>query len=100
MICLRCGYCCKSLSVMIVDDPDIGFVEGNLKFHAGDGNKCKHLVGDKPGEYSCAIHDKDWYDTTPCFHHTQIEFSEDECRIGAYIMDHAKSGSDELSKKN
>jgi len=58
MICLRCGYCCKKLFVVIIDDPEKGIIEGNLIANIGDG-PCKHLVGDAPGNYSCAIHDHD-----------------------------------------
>ena len=87
MICLRCGYCCKWLSVVIVDDPEIGPTKENLIFHKGDGVSCKHLKGSKPGEYSCAIHDKKWYEETPCFAHTQIESRENTpCRMGNHIL--------------
>ncbi len=87
MKCLRCGYCCKRLLVTIVDDPEKGIVEDNLICYEGDG-QCKHLLGDSPGNYSCALHDKSWYKYTPCFDYTQIEQSKDnECRVGRYIMD-------------
>ena len=72
--------------VVIVDDPDKGIVEDNLQ--ARDGKKpCQHLQGDKPGEYSCAIHDYPWYDKTPCSDFTQIEEQDSECRMGRYIID-------------
>ena len=90
MICLRCGYCCKNLAVIIINDPDIGLKEGNTEFHNGRGNPCKHLVGTKPGEYSCALHNKPWYVETPCFNHTQFETSNCNCRMGAYIMEGKK----------
>lgn len=87
MICLRCGYCCIYYIVVTVDDPDKGFVEGNFTTHMPDGDKpCKHLVGDKPGDYSCVIHDRDWYPETPCFSHTQIENGNTPCRMGEYIL--------------
>lgn len=86
MICLRCGYCCKSYMVVIVNDPDKGIKEGNLICHDGSG-PCKHLRGDKPGEYSCEVHERKWYEETPCFSHSQIEQSKDcVCRIGEYIL--------------
>lgn len=71
--------------VIIVDDPDKGVSEGNLIAHMGEGTPCKHLGGDKPGEYFCKIHDKEWYDRTPCFSHGQIERGNTECRMGKYI---------------
>ena len=87
MICLRCGYCCKRLSVIIVDDPSKGVTEGNLILHEGNGTPCKHLEGDGPGNYSCGIHDKPWYKDTPCYSHSQTERGNQECRIGRYIID-------------
>jgi len=87
MLCLRCGYCCKHYMVVIIDDPEKGIVEGNFVVNEGNGVPCKHLRGDKPGEYSCAIHDYPWYEDTPCFSHGQIESSPDnECRLGAYLL--------------
>lgn len=84
MKCLRCGYCCKSLCVVIVDDPDIGPVYENLKAINALEEPCHHLLGDKPGEYSCAIHDKDWYPETPCFEYTQLW--GDNCRMGGAVL--------------
>jgi hypothetical protein len=73
--------------VPIVDDPEKGISEDNIIMHHGIG-PCKHLSGDKPGEYSCNIHNEPWYDHTPCFAHGQIESSPDEeCRIGRYVLD-------------
>jgi hypothetical protein len=88
MICLRCGYCCQNLCVVIVDDPEKGVDPENLKAIGFKGpERCQHLVGDKPGEYSCAVHDRKWYKETPCASHGQIERSPtDECRMGQYIL--------------
>ena len=70
MACLRCGYCCFRYCVVIVDDPDKGFCEENLTLHTGtSGTPCKHLVGNSPGEFSCALHDKPFYKDTPCYQH-------------------------------
>ena len=87
MICLRCGYCCQKCTVIVVDDPDKGPVDGNL-IPAGSGyDQCPHLQGDKPGEYSCAVHDRPWYPGTPCDRHGQIEKSpESPCRMGEYLL--------------
>lgn len=92
MKCLRCGHCCHWHWVIIVDDPEKGICENNILEHRGQGKRCKHLRGDTPGDYSCAIHDYSWYEQTPCFRHGQIERSPDEpCRLGVYIMGLTKS---------
>ena len=77
-----------NLCVVIVDDPDKGPVEGNLKVVGEKGaERCQHLRGNKPGEYSCAVHNRPWYKKTPCFSHGQIERKKsDECRMGAYLL--------------
>ena len=77
--------------VVIVVDPDKGPVEGNLRglnFSADlKKERCPHLRGDKPGEYSCAVHDREWYPETPCFQHGQMEQSpDDSCRVGEYLL--------------
>jgi len=87
MKCLRCGYCCNKYLVVVVDNPDLGISPNNLI--VSKGNKpCKHLEGKNSGEYSCAIHNKDWYKETPCFLFGQIEKSEEEpCRLGVAVME-------------
>lgn len=86
MKCLKCGYCCIHYDVAIVNDPDLGFIEGNF-IHKPCGTPCKHLVGNEAGKYSCDVHNKEWYEETPCFSHGQTEKSDSEnCRIGAYIL--------------
>ena len=88
MKCLRCGYCCHCLAVIIVDDPTKGPTDGNLIVHHGKIKPCKHLTGSKPGEFSCAVHDEPWYRKTPCFSHGQISASPDDvCRMGEAFMD-------------
>ena len=52
MICLRCGYCCLMYDVVIVSDPDKpADDENNIEFKQNN-QRCKHLVGDKIGEFS------------------------------------------------
>ena len=85
MICLKCGYCCINHMVVIVDDPEKGIVEDNLVARKG-GEPCQHLQGNKPGKYSCAVHNKEWYKETPCFEYTQIEQGNTNCRMGEYIL--------------
>jgi len=87
MICLHCGYCCKHLAAVIVDDPEKGLSEDNIKLHRGNGEPCQHLIGDTVGEYSCGIHDYPWYPKTPCYDYTQIEPDiNTNCRMGEYQM--------------
>jgi len=71
--------------VVIIDDPEKEPTPDNLVIKES-GEKCKHLLGDKPGEYSCAIHDKDWYQDTPCYAFTQVETGNTNCRMGEYIL--------------
>ena len=89
MICMHCGYCCFNYEVIIVDDPDIGLIENstnNLK-EKHTGIRCPHLTGNICGEYSCAIHDRPWYEETPCYQHGQWERSVDTpCRLGVYNL--------------
>lgn len=86
MKCLHCGHCCIHYDVIIVDDPKIGLVQGNL-IHKPSGVKCQHLLGDKVGEYSCSIHNEPWYEETPCFEFGQIESNvNDLCRVGEHIL--------------
>jgi hypothetical protein len=90
MKCLRCGYCCVHLEVIIVDNPERGISEDNL-IPKPTGERCKHLLGVEPGEFTCAIHDKEWYNETPCFKHTQIEKTpECDCRMGNYTLKQKK----------
>ena len=87
MKCLRCGHCCKNFVVSIVDDPEKGLVDDNIVLFLGEpGTQCKHLRGDKPGEYSCAIHDYPWFKDTPCAAFTQIGKPDSNCRIGEIIL--------------
>jgi hypothetical protein len=75
--------------VVIVVDPEVGPVPGNLKaigFKLDQPERCPHLQGDEPGSYSCAIHHYPWFKDTPCGTHGQIEQNpNDPCRIGAYL---------------
>ena len=96
MICLRCGYCCHHYTVIIVDDPEKGVCEGNLIPHLGQGEPCKHLRGDRPGEFECAVHHYPWYRKTPCHSHGQIESSSTgECRMGRFVLDHGLMEKDD-----
>lgn len=55
--------------------------------HEGKGKPCKHLMGDEPGKYSCAVHNEPWYNQTPCFAYNQVERTHKSvCRMGEYVM--------------
>jgi hypothetical protein len=85
MKCLRCGYCCLTMLIPIIIDPNKGFKENNVDLL--DGTKhCPHLKGDKPGNYSCNIHHYKWFKDTPCGQYTQIESSNSNCRTGNYKL--------------
>lgn len=86
MRCLRCGYCCKELFVVIVVDPERGIREDNLRSINLKEERCPHLRGDRVGEYSCAIHHYSWYKETPCYAHTQYEREHSDCRIGRHLV--------------
>lgn len=101
MKCLRCGYCCKNMMVIIVDNPEKGISEDNLIAHMGKNQSCQHLEGNTPGEYSCAIHDKIWYKQTPCFTHGQIESSINNiCRMGEYLFKNMKHKNEMKQNEN
>jgi len=95
MKCLRCGYCCLKLVVPIIIDPDKEISEENTLVLVGDGTICPHLRGNKPGEYSCSIHDHEKFKLTPCYAHTQIEHRDTPCRMGVYIMKSQKQDENE-----
>lgn len=86
MKCLRCGYCCTRLFAVVVIDPEKGPVEGNLQTIGltGEPERCPHLRGDCPGEYSCAVHDRPWYPDSPCAQY-QSHWPETNCRMGEYL---------------
>ena len=95
MKCLRCGHCCKKYIVVIVDNPDLGIRDDNLISYLGD-SRCKHLLGDTIGEYSCAIHDKPWFKDTPCYAHSQIEQENSNCRLGEYLLKNMKEYKEDI----
>lgn len=88
MRCFRCGYCCTTLLAVIVVDPEIGPEPNNLKGINMLEESCPHLRGDKPGEYSCAIHDKPWFSETPCAEY-QSHNGDQPCRVGDFLVNGA-----------
>lgn len=85
MKCLRCGYCCIHYTVAILKDANKGPSEKNLQLKE-TGVRCPHLIGGEVGSLSCAIHDKKYYQDTPCFTHGQIERGNTNCRMGEFVM--------------
>lgn len=81
MQCLRSGFCCVYLSVVIVIDPKKGINSDNIRVKE-TGEICPHLKGSGPGDYFCNIHDYDWFVNTPCGEFTQIEDKDSPCRLG------------------
>lgn len=83
MICLRCGYCCTHYLITILEDPDDLM---NVRAINALNERCPHLEGDKPGEYSCRIHEHPNYELTSCKQFDQIGRADEPCRLGQGIM--------------
>lgn len=91
MICLRCGYCCTKLTIIIIK-PEYVREKLNLNKLPEDafmvagvgGQLCPHLSWD--GDTAvCKIHHFPWYKKTPCYRHGQIERSGNTlCRMGKF----------------
>jgi len=91
MKCLRCGYCCKQYTVVIIIDPARGIALNNARLLNGSiegpRHACPHLIGSEAGRYACALHDQPWYGETPCSDFGQVEENEDmPCRMGEHMM--------------
>lgn len=94
MKCVHCGYCCVLYDVIIVNpeyaehDFDIHSpeIEVNVLFqHKPSMEACPYLYMED-NKYLCSVHDKPWYENTPCFQFSQIEDHEDcICRMGEYV---------------
>jgi hypothetical protein len=85
MICLRCGHCCLTYSIVVVKDPEKGIIEDNYVVLDGT-TRCPHLEGNKKGEYSCKIHHYKWFPETPCGQHAQFERGNTNCRLGEHLL--------------
>jgi len=87
MKCVRCGYCCTRLLAVVIKDPEGELAEPNLMTigMTGEHERCPHLRGDKPGEFSCFVHDKPWYPETPCADY-QSHWPEMTCRVGKFLL--------------
>ncbi len=95
MICLRCGYCCIYLDVVIINPqfvPESGeftdaeWEDDKIYMHKGHGVPCPHLIWNEMNQAGCKIHEMPFYKMTPCFMHGQIERNKtDSCRMGNYM---------------
>ena len=97
MKCVHCGLCCYDYPVIIIAPSHINFKGKDANklpqeaFIIKEGNTpCPHLQWD--GDFSkCAVHDRPWYHTTPCFAFGQIEENPNNvCRIGEWILNKRK----------
>ena len=97
MICLHCGYCCVQHDVVIIHPTYINEInteddiDRHMLMHKPGQIACPHLYESDDNKLLCQIHDKPWYNSTPCAKHTQIERENTECRIGRYIIDNSEN---------
>jgi len=84
--------------LITVRDPALGLVLGNIVVVNPEAGRhtesvldveevatCPHLVGIKPGEYSCAIHDTKTYQRTGCAEY-QSHFEGNPCPMGLFVI--------------
>lgn len=92
MKCLRCGYCCCFLDVIIISPSAIdanGCVDLDNKKnyeHKPCNTQCPHLTWEDNGSAVCGIHNYPWFIDTPCYAYTQIESKDSPCRTGDYFV--------------
>ena len=92
IICLKCGWCCINLDIIIVSPK---YIDYDLDFDSNDiinyleikksGDRCPHLSDNN----ECMIHSKPWYNLTPCYEYTQIP-DNTECRRGIFEINKNK----------
>ena len=98
MKCLRCGYCCIKYDVIIIDpkyiNTELNFEDISIqeKLMIKKSNTwCPHLEENNKHTFNCKVHNKPWYNMTPCFEFGQIEQSKlDKCRTGNYVSKNEK----------
>jgi hypothetical protein len=98
VICVHCGLCCYDFPVAIVAPKYIDFKGEDANdlpeeaFIIKQGNTpCEYLYWED--DFSrCAVHNKPWYPSTPCFDFSQIESSPNNiCRYGEWILEKRKT---------
>ena len=86
LICLRCGHCCKNNELFIIDKPNIGLRDDNIILKK-EGERCKHLLGSKPGNYICMLYNETYFDNMPCIAVKGFNTDEsDICPIGKEVI--------------
>jgi hypothetical protein len=90
VICLRCGYCCVNLDVMIVNSESI-LPDGTLDprhpeplVSKPQGTNCPHLEFVE-GKATCKVHSLPCYRETPCDQFEQFGCADDICVLGSYF---------------
>ncbi|HOT06875.1 MAG: hypothetical protein A4E45_00592 [Methanosaeta sp. PtaB.Bin039] len=90
MICLRCGYCCDHLDVMIVDprairaDGTIDPQRTSAMVSKPSDTRCPHLEF-RDGMAACTIHELACYQGSPCQLFVQFGPEDDICILGGYF---------------
>ena|SRR4030042_6925159 len=88
-VCLRCGHCCKNNEFFIIDKPNIGLKDENMILKK-KGDRCKHLLGSKPGSYSCMLYNEAYFNNMPCID-SEKGFNSDFdciCYTGKEVITH------------
>lgn len=92
MQCLRCGYCCCFLDVIIISSSalqktgEVDFTNETNFQHKPCDKECPHLKWDNENAV-CIIHSCSWFEETPCHEYGQIESKDSPCRMGQYLKD-------------
>jgi hypothetical protein len=92
MKCLRCGYCCCFLDVVIISpsaiqsDGSVDFENEHNYQYKPTNVECPHLKW-KDESAVCGIHHFPWFIETPCYSYTQIGLEDSPCRTGKYFKD-------------
>jgi len=105
MKCLRSGWCCIWLDVIIIcpESATEDFVVDEGKdedfMHKESGKMCPHLQFND-NEAFCSVHNMPWYEDTPCYKYTQIERSEKSpCRMGEHLKKRGRDSRESLLKE-
>lgn len=84
----------------VVIDPNIGPAEDNMQpvgYNEESIDRCPWLRGDKPGELSCAVHDRPWYAESPCAAYQSHWPDDRPCTLGEYIVNGHGKGKFQLA---
>lgn len=73
--CVRCGYCCIALSLVVIREEAGALVP----YRKLPGRVCPHLVRASADLTTCAVHAAPWYVRTSCFAHKNPLLDPDVC---------------------